>query len=437
MIDAWLQSTSEQSRRALQDTVVGLGPALGFETAFGTYHTAPGAARCDGHWRSRHRVRIILDIRGDRMPRPKLDGLAQSVAAMAALPHAAPDPDPDERCIGVCVVLPAEASRHAAAKASTEKSTRDLRVVSIRSLLALADMVSSGRLAHDEVAQLFMSGTSLDLVVGLLQRAPAAADTQSTPDEPQLAPVDHEPNYWLATIVRNGAATAEQLLEFVVGKRHVLGVTDAAKGQMSSRPGDWVCFFVPGKGIVGHGRVLSLAENGSIRRLVRASDRFERLIRLNDVELYDAAVVPAPEQQQRLGVTLGGNGTAGPLLGEISRQEFLNLTAIRGLNASGGCRSCGSENLRTGGRSSNPEILRILRFLGSELWPERGADAAGVARPHQHGDVTLAELRMAEHDVVLADRNGEVGERRVAHRATIDPDLSPRRRVDVQPAVGR
>lgn len=327
LIDAWLQSTSEQSRRALQDTVVALGRALGFETAFGTYHTAPGATKCDGHWRSRHRVRIILDIRADRMPRPKLDGLAQSVAAVAALTDV--EPDPEERCIGVCVVLSPEASRHAAAHASTEKAARDLRVVSMRSLVALADMVSAGHLAHDEVAQLFMSGTNLDLMVGLLQRAPAAAGARPTREEPQHPPGDPEPNYWLATIVRNGAATAEQLLEFVVGKRHVLGVTDATKGQLPSRPGDWVCFFVPGKGIVGHGRVLSLAENGGSRTLVRASDRFERLIRLNDVELYDAAVVPAPEQQQRLGVALGGNGAAGPLLGEISRQEFLNLTTVR------------------------------------------------------------------------------------------------------------
>jgi hypothetical protein len=171
-----------------------------------------------------------------------------------------------------------------------------------------------------------MSGTNLDLVVGLLQRPPAVAGARPTPEEPQPPLGDPEPNYWLATIVRNGAATAEQLLEFVIGKRHVLGVSDLTKGQLPSRPGDWVCFLVPGKGIVGHGRVLSLAENGGSRTLVRASDRFERLIRLNDVELYDAAVVPAPEQQQRLGVTLGANGSAGPMLGAISRQEFLNLT---------------------------------------------------------------------------------------------------------------
>jgi hypothetical protein len=269
-------------------------------------------------------VRIILDIRADRMPRPKLDGLAQSVAAMTALPEA--EPDPEERCIGVCVVLSPEASRHAAANASTEKAARDLRVVSMRSLVALAEMVSAGHLAHDEVAQLFMSGTNLDLVVGLLQRPQATAGARPTHEEPQRQSDDPEPNYWLATIVRNGAATAEQLLEFVIGKRHVLGVSDLTKGQLPSRPGDWVCFLVPGKGIVGHGRVLSLAENGGSRTLVRASDRFERLIRLNDVELYDAAVVPAPEQQQRLGATLGGNGSAGPMLGAISRQEFLNLT---------------------------------------------------------------------------------------------------------------
>ena len=43
---------------------------------------------------------------------------------------------------------------------------------------------------------------------------------------------------------------------------------------------------------------------------------------------------------------------------------------------------------------------------------------------------------MAEHDVVLADWDGDVGERRVANRATIDPDLGPRRRVDAQPPSG-
>ena len=263
------------------------------------------------------------------MPRPTLGSLEQSVAAMVAVSHA--EPDPEERCIGLCVVAAAQAVRHIEEKSSTDAG-RDLRVVSIQSLLSLADMVSAARLTHGEAAQLFISATSLDLVIGLLQRTPTTAAVAPAPTELQRpASVDPEPHYWLANIVRNGAATAEQFLEFVIGKRHVLGVTEAAKGQPASQPGDWVCFFVPGKGIVGHGRVQSLAEpgvNGSAT-LMRASDRFDRLIRLNHVELYDSAVLPPPEQQQRLAVTLGSTGTAGPVLGAITRQEFLKLTAAR------------------------------------------------------------------------------------------------------------
>jgi hypothetical protein len=199
----------------LQDTVVVLGRA---RTAFGTYQTTPGAANCDG--RSRHRLRIILDIRADRMPRPKLGGLV----AMAALPTRADRKSDASACASCCLRKRADTPRRMRAR-------KRLHAICASSQ---CDRLSRWRvwwprdMAHEEVAQLFMSGTNLDLVVGLLQRAPAVAGAQPTPEEPQRPPGDLS-QLLAGAIVRNGTATAEQLLEFVIGSG-VLGVTDATKG---------------------------------------------------------------------------------------------------------------------------------------------------------------------------------------------------------------
>src|SRR5262247_1884676 len=54
----------DQHARARQDLTLLLGQFLGFEVAFGLYETAPGAVRLEGHWRSRRRARIAIEVRG-------------------------------------------------------------------------------------------------------------------------------------------------------------------------------------------------------------------------------------------------------------------------------------------------------------------------------------------------------------------------------------
>ena len=145
-IDQCQRSIGEQYHRALQDGIVLLGRFLGFETEFGTYQRLAGAVKFDGQWRSRRRLHVVLEVRTDQTPRPDLDTLSRSLAALTAATHL----EPEARRAGLCVVTPLYAGRRLD-DGPTVDGHPDLRVVSSRSLLWLADMVGNGRLKHDDV----------------------------------------------------------------------------------------------------------------------------------------------------------------------------------------------------------------------------------------------------------------------------------------------
>ena len=62
-------------------------------------------------------------------------------------------------------------------------------------------------------------------------------------------------------MIGNKMAAPEQLLGSVIAHRRLLGICHAGPLQSEGSPGDWVCFFVPGKGIVGHAQLASMVED--------------------------------------------------------------------------------------------------------------------------------------------------------------------------------
>src|SRR5262249_30443773 len=135
----------------------------------------------------------------------------------------------------------------------------ELRIVGVRSLMSLATQMSAARVGHADVVKLFKSGFALDFVIDLLDRpTPVALPI----DEPVLIP-DDEPRdekFWVTTIAGNETGGADQLLASVIAHRRVLGVCASGGLQDLGMPGDWVCFFLPGKGIVGHARLAAVVD---------------------------------------------------------------------------------------------------------------------------------------------------------------------------------
>lgn len=309
----------EQHHRALQDLVVLLGKFIGFETTFGAYAPPPASLKHHGHWKSRLRLHVVLEVRSDPATPPDVVALVRSVAANAASPRAS-----SWRFAGLCVVTPLFASRHKIEETiASAKPAFPVGVVALRSLLQLADFVAAGRVSHEDAARLLESNLPVDYSVELLERltakrAPAAASPIRT------APALEGTSYWIATVAPDYATTPEQLLELVVSRRHIFGVADAGAAQPTARSGDWICFYIAGKGVVGRARVLSPASSTSG---VRDAHRFKQLLHLEDLELHLHAPVALDfETQLRLRTAAGGSNRQTQQLVRISHESFVGLT---------------------------------------------------------------------------------------------------------------
>jgi hypothetical protein len=184
-------------------------------------------------------------------------------------------------------------------------------------------------LSHVEAVKLLQSGFALDFVITLLERPPAAAPAEE-PLAPaaQPAPMQRrDPAFWVATILDTETAAAEQLLASVIAHRRVLGICHAGPLQSEGSPGDWVCFFLPGKGIVGHAQLASVVDNsGSV---VRDAAQFSCVYRLSHVELYEEPIVQALRAGRPFAVPPADVPLAGPCLAPIARQDFIALTTYR------------------------------------------------------------------------------------------------------------
>lgn len=321
LVDEGQRSPGEQHHRAVQDVVVLLGRFLGFETTFGTYEPLAGGVKYDGQWRARRRLQVVLEIRTDQTPHGDLGTLSRSLTALAALSHL----EAETRRIGLSVVTPLYVGRGRLEDwlLTADKHGHDLRTISLHSVLALAEFVGVGRLKHDDVLKLLTSGHPIDFVVDLLTRIPAgvAPDADDAERHSTAAPSVVTEDYWLAAIDDDRATLAEQFVHSVIGRRQILPLGTAPEG--SPRPGDWVCLFIPGRGVAGYAQAAAIDEQGA--NLVRDGGRFGRLVRLQNVTVYRA---PVPVLQDLAQSPVEGSTAQrpGPRLVAISRQGFLDLT---------------------------------------------------------------------------------------------------------------
>jgi len=340
------QALGDQHARARHDLIVLLGVFLGFEVTFGGYEAPGRPARLSGHWRSRRLARIIVDVRSEQTAGGDIDELAQTVHSMGA---DAP-PDLEERWLGLCVTTPFYTARRRLEALLAQRTSNDIRCVTVESLLWLADMVTASRLEHTDVVRLLTSGPESDFTIDLMRRVsegpksaghPAASEPNET-DEDTAPPSDSTPwtepgrlsivensgrpreaEYWLANLASDESASPEQMVDFVIRGRQVLGVTDSGPLPMPVRPGDSVCFYIAGTGIVGHAQFDNPIADGSA--VIRGAGRFTAVFQLKNVTIYD---VPHRVMLESLGLHVPTRSPYdnGAMLAPITRDDYDALT---------------------------------------------------------------------------------------------------------------
>ena len=322
LVDECQRSVGEQRHRALQDLVVIAGRFLGFEIIFDSYERTADIVKVDGQWRSPGLLDVVLEIRTEQTPSPSLDALAAATAA-ATVGRAEPR-------LGLCVVARQFAARDKLSRTlATDPRLTDMRTVSVRSLMALAARAAADRLAHADIVALLKSSIALDFVIDLLDR-PGIDGQSSEPAAERSAAAPRsrrQPSFWAATITWNETATPEQLLGSVIASRRVLATCHTGRLRGQASPGDWVCFFVPGKGIVGHAQLAAILDDGE--KVVRHSLRFNCIYRLEQVVLYERPIAQALRADRPFETPPTDVPLAGPCLAPMIRQDFLALTTYR------------------------------------------------------------------------------------------------------------
>jgi hypothetical protein len=322
LIEECQRSVGEQHHRVLQDLIVVVGRVLQFATTFGVYDRSGDDLNTHGRWRSAGLLDVVLQIETDHTA-ATLEPLARAVADRAA-------GDGEESAIGLCVVARQSAARGRLARLIALGQFPDIRVVSVRSLLSLAAHVSAERVSHAEVVELLRTSAALDFMIELMTRP--TADSRS--GEPRAdgrwrtAVDDGRPAFWVAVISGDAMVAPERWLASVIADRHVLAVCDGDQARGHGSPGDWVCFFLANKGIVGHAQLASVVENSE--NVVRHGEKFGRVYRLAHLTLYERPVVQALRAGRPFAVPSGTSPFAGSSLAPIARQDFTALTISSG-----------------------------------------------------------------------------------------------------------
>ncbi|UCC49162.1 MAG: hypothetical protein JSV41_02985 [Gemmatimonadota bacterium] len=152
--------SDEQHVRALQDLVVHLGRLLAFEVEFGPYRGLPGMIGHSGLWRSPSGLRVVLELKTSETYTSQRPSLTHAIEELISTGEILGWPE----VVGLYVVgHPDVPLSHLEKTILEEKQAHALRIVSIDSLLRLAQAARHRALTHQQLHTILRAGTpSLD-----------------------------------------------------------------------------------------------------------------------------------------------------------------------------------------------------------------------------------------------------------------------------------
>lgn len=308
-IEECLRTSGDQYNRALQDLVNHLGHFLGFTVTFGRYQGVQGQNGFDGHWTSPTGFHIVAEVKTTDVYAIKAATLVGYVDGLISEQLIA-----NWDCaLGLYVVgRPDTELKQLENAIIAERRTHQLRIISTESLLSLAEMMSEYKVAHEEILALLRPSTpKIDPIVDLIARlvAERRSETLTEPaslQEPVIEASLQEPSqettcvYWLTSVKSDEKGTAEETIKLLVGKEHIYAFGDETPGRKLIKPGDWICFYATGKGVIAHAKVVSRPEKKP-HRSVRHPDKYPWTFQLDTVVLYpDRPVIISAEARNSL-----------------------------------------------------------------------------------------------------------------------------------------
>lgn len=285
-VEECLRSPGDQYNRALQDLVNYLGHFLGFDITFGRYHGVQGQIGFDGHWKSPTHFHVVVEVKTTEVYAIKaatLVGYVDELISEKRIPSW-------EHALGLYVVgRPDPELRQLENAIVAEKRTHQLRIISVESLLSLAEMMDEYDIAHEDIlAVMRPSGPTIDSVVGLMARLVAEPKAEELPEKGALLEepaLGGEVAYWITPVKSDEEQTAEEVIQVLVGQERIYAFGERTPGRRHLKAGDWICFYATGRGVVAHAKVTSAPEKKRHHR-VRHPERYPWVFGLDNVDLH-------------------------------------------------------------------------------------------------------------------------------------------------------
>jgi hypothetical protein len=299
-IEECLRTSGDQYSRALQDLVNHLGHFLGFQVTFGRYHGVQGQIGFDGYWLSPSGFHLVVEVKTSETYAIKTADLIGYIDRLIS-ERTIPDWD---HALGLYIVgRPNPEIRQLENAINAERRTHQLRIISVESLLSLAELMNSYDVSHDDaLAVLRPSGPTIDSIVGLMARLVAqqeaeALPTGETPPQEQAVELpearvslreqatEDETVYWLTPVRSDNIQTAEEVIQQLIGTEGIYAFSERAPGRKRLKPGDWIAFYANGTGVVAHAKVVSFPEHKP-HPSVRHSETYPWVFRVEVPCLY-------------------------------------------------------------------------------------------------------------------------------------------------------
>lgn len=289
-IEECLRNSGEQYSRALQDLVNYIGHFLEFKVDFGRYHGVKGQIGFDGHWISPKGRHIVVEVKTSEVYTIKTATLTAYVDRLISDKQV---PNWDE-ALGLYVVgRPDPDINQLHNSIIAEKRTHQLRIISVNSLLSLAEMMNDYDVNHEDIlAVLQPSGPTIDSIVELMVRLAAeqkniqsSFDSEEDEKVSEPEPPASESVYWLTPVGSDKNETAESTIQRLVGQEQIYSFGERTPGRKEIKQGDGICFYAQAKGVVAHARVASPLRREK-HTAIRDPEKYPWLFDLNNTELY-------------------------------------------------------------------------------------------------------------------------------------------------------
>ncbi len=299
-VEECLRNSEPQFNRALQDLVNHLGAFLGFSVEFGRYQGTKDIIGFDGHWESPTGFHLVIEAKTSETFPIKLPVLVNYVEQLIS-DGVIPDWD---HALGVYAVgQPDQETDQLGNAIYMERRTHQLRVISVDSLLSLAEMVSEYNIRHKDVLDVIRpSKARIDPLVDFANRllvsrieSEKAQEEGPTPGNGVIKPDNGETqtreSYWLVPVGGPGT-TPEDTVRVLVGEHRMFAFGEKAAGRKHMKPGDRVCFYAARLGIAAHARIKAgPAKELEGRGFLDDPEQSPWIVHLEDVTLYSEPVV--------------------------------------------------------------------------------------------------------------------------------------------------